>query len=133
MPAPVPCTEEEIRGLVDTFYARVRQDPALGPIFNTHVHDWDEHLVKLTDFWSSILRRTGRFSGSPMVRHAALDGLEANLFLRWLALFRQTTDELPNRPMAEQACEAAERIADSLWMGYQMSRNESRIPAPLPR
>ena len=35
------CTEEEIVTLVYGFYDKVRADPVLGPIFNTHVDDWD--------------------------------------------------------------------------------------------
>jgi len=126
------CTEAEISRLVHAFYARVRQDAALGPIFQAHVEDWDLHLAKLVDFWSSILLRTGRFNGTPMPKHAALPGLDASLFERWLALFRDTAAEQPNRRMAERACEMAQRIAQSLWMGYQISRSPDAIPTGLP-
>jgi len=126
------CSEEEISRLVHAFYARVRQDAVLGPIFDAHIDDWDHHLAKLVDFWSSILLRTGRYSGTPMPRHAALPGLEAELFQRWLALFRQTADEQPNRLMAERACEMAGRIAQSLWMGYQIFRCPDAVPTALP-
>lgn len=126
------CTETEISDLVHAFYARVRQDAVLGPIFDAHVDDWDHHLAKLVDFWSSILRRTGRFSGSPMTKHAALSELSAELFHRWLGLFRETAAEQPNRAMAAQACAMAERIAQSLWLGYQMSRSPDAIPTELP-
>jgi len=122
------CTEEEVSILVHAFYARVRQDEVLGPIFNTHIVDWDHHLAKLTDFWSAILRRTARFSGAPMPKHAALPGLSMELFERWLGLFDATLAEQPNRAMAEQAGQAARRIAQSLWMGYQMSRDSQALP-----
>ncbi len=125
------CTEEEITALVHQFYARVRQDAQLGPIFNTHVDDWDIHLAKLVDFWSSVLRRTGRFSGSPMTQHAALPGLTADLFHRWLALFQETASTQPNQAMATQAVAAAQRIAHSLWLGYQLSRDPRTLPQAL--
>lgn len=125
------CTEDEIKCLVHDFYARVRQDDLLGPIFNTHVADWDHHLAKLCDFWSSILLRTGRFSGTPMSKHAALSELNAVLFERWLALFREVADTQPNQNMAQQACTAANRIAQSLWMGYQIHHNPTAAPAML--
>ena len=32
--------EEELTPLVEEFYARVRADPALGPIFNDAIDDW---------------------------------------------------------------------------------------------
>lgn len=116
--------------LVHAFYERVRQDDQLGPIFEMHVEDWDHHLAKLVDFWSSILRRTGRFTGAPMPRHAVLPGLTAELFQRWLGLFRATAATQSNQAMAAQACMMAERIAQSLWMGYQMNRDPS-VPSPL--
>jgi hemoglobin len=125
------CTEEEVAGLVHAFYARVRQDDRLGPIFEAHVGDWDHHLAKLVDFWSSILRRTGRFSGAPMPKHAALPGLTAELFQHWLAVFREVAGAQTNQAMATQACLMAERIAQSLWMGYQMSRDTSSLPTAL--
>lgn len=125
------CSEVEVSNLVHAFYARVRQDEVLGPIFETHVDDWDHHLAKLVDFWSSILRRTGRFSGAPMPKHAALPGLSADLFQRWLGLFRDIAQAQPNRAMGEQACAMAERIAQSLWMGYQMSRAPDAMPTAL--
>lgn len=125
------CTEHEVSQLVHSFYARVRQDEALGPIFNAHVNDWDHHLAQLVDFWSSILRRTGRFSGAPMPKHAALPGLSAELFQRWLALFRENASAQPNQAMGEHACAMAERIAQSLWLGYQMDRDPDAVPTAL--
>jgi hemoglobin len=127
------CTEDEVAGLVHAFYAQVRRDDLLGPIFNAHVDDWERHLAKLVDFWSSILRRSGRFTGAPMPKHAVLPGLTAELFQRWLSLFRQTAATQPNQAMAAQACLMAERIAQSLWMGYQISRDPDIIPLELVR
>lgn len=127
------CSEDDVTRLVHAFYARVRQDPVLGPIFNAHVDDWDHHLAQLVDFWSSMLRRTGRFSGAPMPKHAALPGLNADLFQRWLALFRETAALQPNLAMGQQACAMAERIAQSLWLGYQMNRDPDAMPMAFPR
>lgn len=128
---PDLCTEDEICHLVHAFYAKVRDDELLGPIFAAHVHDWDHHLGKMVDFWSSTLRGTARYRGTPMPKHAALPGLEPALFQRWLALFRETTAELDNAAMRERANELAERIAESLWFGYQMARDPDRIAAKL--
>lgn len=125
------CTEEEITALVHQFYARIRQHPNLGPIFNAHIDDWPEHLDKLVDFWSSILLRTGRFSGAPMPKHIALPGLSAELFGQWLTLWRSTAAEQANAAMAEQAVTAAERIAQSLWMGYQVYGQGVEMPQQL--
>ncbi len=131
MSAPVDCTEEEVTAMVHEFYAAIRMDPVLGPIFNAHVHDWDEHLVTLSDFWSSILRRTGRFSGAPMPKHIALHGLTAELFQRWLELFRTITADQPNQAMGEHAYAMAQRIAESLWYGYQIAHGKNISPSGL--
>ena len=122
MPKEDLCSEDEVRQLVHGFYAEVRGDPVLGPIFDTHIRDWDRHLATMVDFWSSALRGTARFRGAPMPKHAALPGLSAQLFQRWLALFAQTTARLENAEMAERANDLAGRIAESLWYGYQASR-----------
>lgn len=131
MPDPQLCSEEEIAELVHRFYARVRRDEQLGPIFNAHVHDWDAHLVKLTDFWSSALRGTRRFRGTPMPVHAALPGLTAGLFQHWLQLFEATAAELSNQALRERATELAGRIAQSLWYGYQMTHHTPQEPAQI--
>ena len=126
MPALDLCTEEEIVQLVYGFYDAVRADAVLGPIFTQHVKNWDTHLPVMVDFWSSALRGTARFRGSPMPKHAALPGLSIELFQRWLALFKETTTALPNTALAEKANDLAKRIAQSLWYGYQMSQDGSK-------
>ena len=122
MPTPDLCTEEEVHQLVHGFYARVRQDPVLAPIFDAHVKDWTPHLAKMVDFWSGALRGTARFRGTPMPKHVALPGLSADLFRHWLTLFRATTAGLGNAAMQERADDLAERVAESLWYGYRISR-----------
>ena len=121
-PALTLCSEEEIDRLVRRFYGRVRQDGLLGPVFEAHVHDWEEHMQHLVDFWSALLRGTRRFRGAPMQKHMVIDELREELFERWLVLFRQTTAELGNTPMQRLADDAAERIAENFWRRFQMSR-----------
>lgn len=122
------CTEEEIAALVHGFYDRVRADPVLGPIFNAQIHDWPKHLAIMCRFWSSLLRGSGTYSGTPMPKHVALPGLTADMFRQWLALFHETTQEFSNRQFAERAEDFAQRIARSLWFGYQMSHEPDRMP-----
>jgi hemoglobin len=122
MPSPDLCTEDEVHQLVHGFYARVREDAVLGPIFDTHIRDWEPHLAKMVDFWSGALRGTARFRGTPMPKHVALPGLSADLFNRWLELFGETTATLGNPAMQERANDLANRIAESLWYGWRISR-----------
>ncbi|MFC4727904.1 group III truncated hemoglobin [Coralloluteibacterium thermophilus] len=119
-PGPELCTEAEVERLVHGFYARVRADAVLGPLFERHVDDWPEHLAQLVDFWSAMLRGTRRFRGAPVQRHLALPGLDAGLFARWLALFRATTAEMGNPVMREVADAAAERVAGTLLARYRV-------------
>lgn len=131
MPTPDTCTEDDVRNLVYAFYAKVRCDELLGPIFNAHITDWDHHLGKMVDFWSAILRGTARYHGTPMPKHAVLPDLSAELFQRWLGLFRTTTGSLANPVMRGRAEEMAQRIAQSLWFGYQLHRNPDASPSKL--
>ena len=119
MPLPQACTEDEIRRLVNDFYESARADPMLGPIFEDHVRDWNQHLAKMVDFWSSALRGTASYRGTPMPVHAALPNLSVDLFRRWLSLFRHSTQSFASAQTRERANALASRIAQSLWMGYQ--------------
>lgn len=131
--SPDICTDEEITRLVHRFYAKVRRDELIGPVFNAHVDDWDHHLARLVDFWSSILRSTGRYSGTPMQKHGALPELNPEFFQRWLALFQETLAEQPNEVLRERAFSTAQRIAQSLWYAWQMEHDPKCIPTDLPR
>lgn len=112
--APV-ISEEQISVLVETFYAKVRLDPEIGPIFQAIVDDWPHHLAVLKDFWSSVLLGTGRYKGNPVMRHLML-GLDHEHFKRWLALFEETARAvLPPTPAAV-VVETSHRIAQSLQL-----------------
>jgi len=125
------CSEDEVAALVAAFYSRIRDDEVLGPIFARHVSDWDAHLPKMVDFWSSALRRTARYRGTPMPVHNALPGLDAALFARWVRLFRATTAAQDNAALQSRANELAERIAQSLWYGYQLHHGREDLPRDL--
>lgn len=125
------CTEEEIVSLVYGFYDRVRADTLLGPIFNTHIKDWDTHLQRMVRFWSSLLIGAGTYRGTPMPVHIALPGLSAELFQRWLSLFHDAASIQPNRAFAERAEEYAHRVARSLWYGYQLNNEPDHAPSEI--
>jgi hemoglobin len=106
-------SEPAIVALVDNFYGKARRDPTLGPVFNNAVADWDEHLGKLHDFWSSVMLTSGRYKGNPMAAHMA-QPIEPSFFDRWLVLWRETAAELFTPALAAQFVARAERIGDSL-------------------
>jgi len=111
-------SEETIRALVHAFYARVRDDDALGPIFGRVLgEDWEPHLAKMCDFWSSVMLTSGRYKGSPMLAHMRLKMVRPEHFERWLALFRATARAEFTPELAAQFCARADTIARSLQHG----------------
>ena len=111
-------TEKQLEQLVDRFYAKVREDEVLGPVFNGAIADWAEHLEKLSAFWSSVMLTTGRYKGQPMVAHMKhKSSIEPAMFGRWLGLWRETAAEILDAAGAAAVGEKAERIAESLQLG----------------
>src|SRR5437868_9636924 len=120
----VGVTEEMIHAVVHAFYGKVREDRTLGPIFDAAVGDWDEHLGKLTDFWSSVMLMTGRFKGAPMAAHAALPDITAAHFAHWLELFAQTAGETCPPAAAALFAARSRMIGRSLQLGLAVHRGE---------
>ncbi len=131
MPMPHLCTEDDVTRLVHTFYAKVRDDAILGPVFERHVGDWNQHLPKMVDFWSTALRGSKSYRGMPMPVHCALPGLTHPMFEHWLDLFFDAASELENQAMAERAVQLSQRIAQSLWYGYQLQHAPDQMAARL--
>jgi len=116
-------TEAMIQDVVHAFYGRIRTDPELGPIFDRVIgQDWDSHLAKMCDFWSSVLLMTGRFKGQPMVAHTRIADIQPRHFERWLLLFRQTAQTRCPGQAAALFIAKSEMIAQSLQLGIAASR-----------
>ena len=110
--------EAMIRALVHGFYDKVRRDPALGPIFERVVQgEWDGHLARMCDFWSSVMLATRRYKGTPMAAHMRLKTVRPEHFQRWLELFGQTARDVAPPDAAALFIDRAETIARSLQMG----------------
>jgi hemoglobin len=108
--------EAMIDRLVETFYAKVRDDALIGPIFAERVEDWAPHLAQMKLFWSSVALSTGVYQGRPMPKHLPLP-IDATHFDRWLALFEATAREVCPPVAAAHFMERARRIAESLELG----------------
>ena len=106
--------EQDLARLVARFYAAVRTDALIGPVFNDAIDDWPEHLEKLTAFWSSLMLTSGRYKGAPMAAHLKHRArITPQMFERWLALWREATDaEMPPGIAASMQAKA-ERIAQN--------------------
>lgn len=120
-------TEDDITRLLSVFYADVRKDALLAPIFATRItqDDWDDHIIHIGKFWSSIFLKTGEFSGNPMRKHLTLDGIMPEHFERWLHLFRLAGVRVLETEKSAAFNIMAERIAKSFQMGLAFNR-ESR-------
>lgn len=119
-------TEESIRRMVDTFYDSVRKDELLGPVFENALHgQWDTHMPRMYEFWSTVLLGSGRFQGNVFGKHMALSGITKEHFVRWLGLFNATVTQMYDAETAAPILEVAGRIAESLQFGFF---GERRMP-----
>lgn len=96
-------SRSDIEKLVDSFYAKVFDDPLLAPVFASV--DWPHHKPIMYNFWSSILLGDQSYQGNPFQKHVPL-AIHQGHFARWLALFTQTVDE---NFIGEKASEAKQR------------------------
>jgi len=122
-------SEAAIGRLVDDFYAKIRVDAELGPIFAHAIPgDWGRHLATMRNFWSSVMLTSGRNKGNPVAAHRRVAGIEIELFEHWLALFDETCREL-FVPIAAMFDAKAERIVESLKLAlfYRPDRPWPRI------
>ena len=113
--------EQDLGRLVARFYATVRADSLIGPVFNDAIDDWPEHLEKLTAFWSSLMLTSGRYKGAPMAAHLKHRArLTPAMFERWLALWREATDAEMRPGVAALMQVKAERIAQSFKFALRL-------------
>lgn len=111
---------EDVNYLVNAFYAKIRRDELLGPIFNKHIAEgqWPEHIEKLTDFWVGNLFGVRIFKGNPAMKHVMVDQgqkqtIEQLHFDQWLQLWFETIDTHFEGQLAEGAKLVATRIGGS--------------------
>lgn len=104
-------TIKDIKMLVDTFYASVREDARIGPIFNDVIQGrWPEHLDKMYRFWQTVLLDQHTYFGGPFPPHAELPIDKAH-FDAWLNLWKETVDSHFAGDKAEEAKWRAEKMA----------------------
>ena len=112
-------SEEQIGALLDLFYAKVRADPVLGPVFARAIvdEDWPAHIATIQDFWSAVMLKSGRYKGNPFQVHKEVKGIAPELFGRWLALFDEACGEVLPHELAAAMHGRAVQIAKSLKAG----------------
>lgn len=101
----------DIKLFVDEFYAKVREDELIGPVFSAVITgDWQPHLNRMYAFWNAALFSVPGFKGNPFAKHIPL-GISQEHFDRWLLLFAATINERFKGPMAEDAKHRAQLMA----------------------
>lgn len=125
-------SREDVQTLVHAFYTKIRRDELLGPIFNSTIPNekWDEHLIKLTDFWESNLFGIRKFKGNPTQKHIDLDmrmqnSIEQKHFSHWIHLWFETINELFEGERAEKAKNAARKMSTMQFIAIWKNRQET--------
>ena len=77
---------EGLSRLLRHFYADVRQDPLIGPIFNAQIKDWKHHLEVIASFWETIIGGPSTYARPMPMKHLTLRLREED-FERWLFLW----------------------------------------------
>jgi hemoglobin len=128
-PLPDALDEAMIRAVIDDFYAAVRRDPLIGPVFEAKIapDEWADHLDKLCDFWSATLLRTGRYEGRPLPPHLRIPELGEAHFRRWLSLFSDTVGRLCPEEVAALFMDRARRLAPSFRLAVAFNRGEDTM------
>lgn len=121
-------TIDDIKILVNSFYAKVREDDLLKDIFKSRIENrWPEHLEKMYRFWQTVLLEEHTYFGSPFSPHAQLP-VGREHFDRWLKLFYQTVDECFIGEKAQKAKSQGERMAEMFHYKIEYYKNSSVKP-----
>jgi hemoglobin len=109
-------TRNDIELLVKEFYAKVRKNETLGPIFDDIMKiNWDHHIPILIDFWETILLDNPVYRRNAMGVHFEVNEkikLLRQHFTTWLFLFDSTVDEYFEGDKAALAKKRAHDIAN---------------------
>ncbi|NER14028.1 globin [Leptobacterium flavescens] len=121
-------SREDVFLLITTFYGRIRKDELLGPFFNKHIHDWESHFERLTDFWETNLFFVKKFKGNPLQKHQEVDTAHDHKiseyhFGIWLNHWFQTLDELFEGENTEKAKARARNMGSFMYLQMFKSRS----------
>ncbi len=99
--------------LIKWFYAQVRFEPDLRPIFDAHITQWGPHLELLIDFWCSRVEGGPELYSGNLGRHARLS-LGPEHFATWLRVWEKNARHLLQPREAEEMIEIARGLARHL-------------------
>ena len=113
-------TEASIAALLECFYAKIRRDPVLAPIYSEVLGEhWDAHIARMQEFWCSALRVKPGYRRDMLAMHQMIDTLKPSLFPRWLARFREAVGEcfaeVPAGVINDRALKIARNLETALF------------------
>lgn len=111
--------------LVDEFYKKLLNDPAISYIF-THVAkiNLEAHLPILVDFWDMVLFQSDTYQKNALQLHMHLNKqspFTKEHFNTWINYFNQTVDELFEGEKAFLAKQRAQSIATIMQIKMMQS------------
>ena len=119
---------DDVKLLVDDFYAKVRENDLLSPIFNGVIGEkWPIHLEKMYGFWQTLLLETPTYSGSPFLKHAKLP-ISKEHFDVWMTLFTETIDTHFTGVKADEAKWRAARMSEMFQYKLDYYKNNPAQP-----
>ena len=111
---------QDIDKMIRLFYDKLLDDSLMRPIFIDAVDlDFEAHFDILVDFWDNILFYSGAYKRNAMLPHLKLHEIypfNKKHFIKWLALFNLSVDELFLGEKANLAKERAQSIATIMQM-----------------
>jgi hemoglobin len=114
---------EGIFNLLRHFYADVRQDPLIGPIFNSQIKDWKHHLEVIGSFWETLLGGSRSYARPMPMKHLPLQ-LTQEHFERWLFLWQANCRAQLPADVARGMIDLAHHIAGRLRLILGVQSNE---------
>ena len=120
-------TQENIRTLVMTFYAKIIKDDIVGPFFIAKLGEdmnnehWVTHLEIIVGFWSSLALGNPKYSGNLFLPHTKLGQLKRETFEQWLKLFAETLDEVYVESIASKFKERSMIIAGNFMRNLMIA------------
>ncbi len=128
LPPRFPATPDQINAQVAAFYARVRKDTVLGPVFNTHVTDWPAHEEKIAAFWRNAILFERSYDGNPQRVHIGRPDVRPEMFAHWLDLFEAVAAQTLPPETAAPWVALARRIGVGMKAGVQSARQPKDAP-----
>lgn len=122
---------EGVSKLLRHFYADVRQDPLIGPIFNAQIKDWKYHLEIIASFWETLIGGPRTYARPMPMKHLPLQ-LKEEHFERWLFLWQANCRAQLSIEAAREMIDLAHHIGHKLRVILGVSNNSATSPYPAP-